>query len=246
MTIMSRAWASLKYHRHFLHCYLLVLTLFVPPILFMNTLRSGIQQSGEHLKLIFKQETMPQIDQKWLHSLLADMRNVLPLYDLSLLVCCGLFGVLVFLLSFRYCTKRRSELVTYDRLGIKKSRLLGQLLLEFLIPAAFSLLVLFLLLVIFQAAIETLVQSVQSRLLEKYTAASSMTTAAAGQTGADFPIAVQLPSNGLLLINSLPLDSSRWFYVTLQAILMTAVSLVAVLTIALPLAVFAVTRRSYK
>ena len=247
MTIMSRAWASLKYHRHFLHRYLLLLAIFLPPILFMNTLRSGIQQSSETLQLIFKQDTMPQVDQKWLQSLLSDMRNLVPFYDFSLLICCGLFGVLVFILGCHYCGKRRSELSTYKRLGVSKFRLAAQFLLEFLIPATLALLVLFMLLVIFQATIETLVQNVQSQLLEKYTTASSMTTASVDKAGADYPIAVQLPSNGLLLIQSLPLDNNRWFVVTLQAILATAGIMLGIFIAALPLAMFIVTkRRSFK
>ena len=240
--ILRHALASLKYHKRFLRRYLLCLVLFLPILFLLHTLRATLLNLRENITNRVQEGVLPEVDQRWLTLLFTDLKSVLPLYNVILGITCLLFAGVLFFLSRSYCRSRQCELVAYRRLGMTRRHFIGQLALELVIPAFVLLVCLALVCIVFQSSIETAVQWIQSRLLDRFTDVAKMVTPSGTSDSSNFPIRVGLPENGLLLLATIPFDSIHWLKVTLVALGGTALTILSLIALALVTTVITIRR----
>lgn len=241
---ISHAIASLNYHRRFLYRYLVLLAIFLPILFLLTTLKTVVLKTSAGLAEA-GQDSLTQVDQSWLQSLLQNLQGVLPFYNLSLILVCSLFAISVYLLGYSYCRQRKQELQTFQRLGLTRPCVTSQLLLEFALPLIGYLVLLFLLMIMFQNWTESLVQQLQSSFVDRFTSLGSMATEVGGTqaTDASAPLALQPPQNALLLVNSFQLDGQHWLQIALRSLAHTTLAFAITLAITLPLSLFTCSRR---
>ncbi|MEQ7214890.1 hypothetical protein ABQD61_03120 [Enterococcus asini] len=241
---ISHAVASLNYHRRFLYRYLILLALFLPILFLITTLKTVVLKTSAGIAAA-GQDSLTQVDQDWLHTLLQNLQGILPFYNLCLLLCCGLFAIGIYWLGFGYCRQRRQEFRTFQRLGVTRRCVTSQLLLEFALPLIGYLVFLFLIMIMFQNWTEVFIQRLQSAFIAQFTTLSSMATEVGTQQSADAsaPLVLQLPQNALLLVDSFQLDGQHWLHVALQSLARTFAAFTVILITVLPLSLFTCSRR---
>ncbi|WP_368251355.1 FtsX-like permease family protein [Enterococcus sp. 2201sp1_2201st1_B8_2201SCRN_220225] len=248
MTGIIHALASLNYHRSFLYRYLGLLVIFLPLIFLITTLKTVVSKTGAGLSEAMNQGKLPLVDQKWLDNLLHNLYGIVPFYNFALFLCSTLFAIALAFLSYRYCRQRKQEFATCQRLGIPPRKIILHLFVEFFLPLISCLVALFLFMIVFQRGTETVIQNLQSVLIEKFTSVKAMATEAGTvQSGeANAPLMLQLPRNGLLLVDSFQLNREHWVTVALISLLDTSLLLSLVLLATLPLSLLICKRRLKK
>lgn len=248
MTGIFHALASLNYHRRFLYRYLGLLAVFLPLIFLINTLKTVVTKTGTGLSEAMRQGELPLVDQTWLDNLLHNLYGIMSFYNLALLLCATLFSLGLSFLSYRYCRQRKQEFATCQRLGLSHRQIILHLLVEFFFPLMTCLVFLFLIMIMFQRGTETIIQSLQSELVEKFTSVKTMVTetGTTQTTEASAPLMLQLPSNGLLLVDSFQLDRQHWLTIALLSLLRTSLLFSLILSITLPVSLLICKRRLKK
>lgn len=241
---ISHALASLNYHRRFLYRYLVLLAVFLPILFLITTLKTVVLKTSAGLAEA-GQDSLTQVDQTWLQTLLQNLQGVVPFYNVSLALVCGLFAISIYCLGYGYCRQRKQEFQTFQRLGLTRRRVTSQLLLEFALPLVGYLVLLFLIMIMFQNWTEGLVQRLQSSFVDQFTTLGSMATQIGTQQSSDAsaPLALQLPQNALLLVDTFQLDGLHWLHIAFRSLAHTTLTFALILGAVLPLSLFTCSRR---